>query len=611
MAELIAQSDNSNHRWRRRLDREVPVWLGRSGSWSVPWDGMVSRRHARLVWNGEHLQVERLPEAGNPIFHRGQRVDDFSLTPGDFFVIGETTFTLAQSAVGATMQMPDPAREQLFSRQVLNEVKFRDAEKRLAILSDMPSLIEGAKSDQELLIRLVNVIFGGVDRAISVAVVEVPAEGQGERRSVEVLHWDRRFAQGESFQPSQRLIQSAVQKQQSVLHIWEDPQALEALTVIDGAHDWAFVTPVASVEPQGRKLAIYVSGLLTSGRQPVDSISSIASSLKEDIKFTELAASIAGSLVALQQVRDAQLSLRSNVPASLWHVWQDSESTANGPNWQELTCVFCRWVWPGRPVERESEWETRFRQASRLSQAMSAAMLQRGGVLGASRGETVMGFWGWPVLRQQPATEGLATALELVQQWEGLASWGNADDQPPTLQIGVVTGMGMAGTMGAGQWSKPTVLGPVVDRGHDLSDCWERCDSKVHSAIVLDGATRQRVWEESQRIADGQTPTATTGDSGQSIAASDTVAEEATGGSARAARRAAVRTGSGNPPSERWGEALCSETIDRLRWGMQIYQMEPVTRPVPVSDSDPSGDAASGRAGLDDAATIYRLVTQW
>ena len=83
------------------------VVLGRSGrGWAVPWDAQVSRHHARLRWNGYRLEVRRDPDARNPVYLRGQEVAQFELQPGEHFVIGQTTFTLADQRVTLTTAAP-------------------------------------------------------------------------------------------------------------------------------------------------------------------------------------------------------------------------------------------------------------------------------------------------------------------------------------------------------------------------------------------------------------------------------------------------------------------------------------------------------------------------
>lgn len=488
MAELIAQSEDGQHRWRRPFDRDVPIILGRTVGWTLPWDRTISRRHARLLWSGESLQVEQLPDASNPIFYQGREVAELTIHPGDYFVIGQTTFTLAQSAVGATLQMPDPAREQLFSRQVLNEVRFRDAEKRLAILGDLPDLIAGAVDEQELLVRLVNVVFGGVDRAVSVAVVRTEAstprepEEESSARKVEVLHWDRRHAEGQAFQPSQRLILSAIRRQQSILHIWEDPQTLEALTVIDSSHDWAFVVPLSGA--QNRNWAIYVSGLLSGSHRAIDSISSIASSLKEDIKFTELVASIVGSLMGLQDLRARESGMRTNMSPQVWnHLRCESDDRVHQPRWQKVTCLFGRLQWVAGTnedtgTEKASLWEQRFQWAGTICREMTTAVLEHGGVMGASRGETLLGFWGWPDDNPQAcqsACRAVKTLVDRFLQWQKTVP-GNGDSA--SLRLWLVKDDALAGPMG--DQNKPTVMGPVVEQWHHMESLYPLPSSEVN-----------------------------------------------------------------------------------------------------------------------------------
>jgi adenylate cyclase len=95
MADLIAQGGEAQQRWRRTLRVGEHFTLGRdAGTWSVPWDGRISRRHAELCWQGGKLEVHRLPDARNPIFVAGEEAQQFELAPGGHFVIGNTTFSL-------------------------------------------------------------------------------------------------------------------------------------------------------------------------------------------------------------------------------------------------------------------------------------------------------------------------------------------------------------------------------------------------------------------------------------------------------------------------------------------------------------------------------------
>ena len=180
------------------------VLLGRTaGEWSVPWDEQLSRRHAQLTWSGGRLHVCRMRTARNTIFVGGEAIEEADLRPGDSFVSGDTTFTVTDEKPEVESNAPPPMAEQVFRVQDLQQVTYRDADRRLDILSRLPELIAGATSDAELFIRLGNMLLAGIPQAEVVAVVSC---GPGPSPQIEVLYWDRRTAFGDSFRPSQRLV---------------------------------------------------------------------------------------------------------------------------------------------------------------------------------------------------------------------------------------------------------------------------------------------------------------------------------------------------------------------------------------------------------------------
>ena len=125
--------------------------LGRCGGvWAVPWDQHISRQHVRLQWTGERLEVIRLPDARNPVYFLGKEQTQFSLRPGEHFVISRTTFTLADQRVSVTAHARQPVQQQSFSSEYLNQVQFRNPDHRLEVLSRLPQVTSGATGDREL-----------------------------------------------------------------------------------------------------------------------------------------------------------------------------------------------------------------------------------------------------------------------------------------------------------------------------------------------------------------------------------------------------------------------------------------------------------------------------
>ena len=202
MAYLIAQGPQRQDRWRRKLPAEEVVLLGRGeGTWAAPWDTRISRRHARLLWQDDQLQVTADPEATNPIFYLGQPTRNCQLRLGEHFVIGATTFTLVDHQVKVSLELPHPVTEQVFPAEYLRHLAFRDARQQIEALSRLPELVAGADSDQELCLRLVNLLLTGISRARDVAVAYCDPMDPSSA-DIEILHWDRAAASSESFQPS-------------------------------------------------------------------------------------------------------------------------------------------------------------------------------------------------------------------------------------------------------------------------------------------------------------------------------------------------------------------------------------------------------------------------
>ena len=159
MADLIAQGTDTTNRWRRTLSIDTSYDLGRTAEFPVPWDPQVSRQHATLRSDGRELRVSRCENARNPIFFQGQPSDSFSIRPGEHFVIGSTTFTLSDEQIHVTQDAPNPMTEQAYRAQYLRQVHYRDADKRINVLGQLPEIIATANSDTELFVQLANVLL--------------------------------------------------------------------------------------------------------------------------------------------------------------------------------------------------------------------------------------------------------------------------------------------------------------------------------------------------------------------------------------------------------------------------------------------------------------------
>jgi adenylate cyclase len=508
MPDLIAQGPEQRDRWRRKLAPGAKQVIGRSaGAWSTAWDERISRRHVEVVWHEGRLHVSAFSDARNPVFFRGHRCDTFSLRPGDHFVIGQTTFSLVDEKAAIAADVPRPSHERTFTVEELRSAPFRHADRRIEILSRLPEIISGSASDQEMLVRLVNLLLSGVERASAAAVVEVRGQrtedtGQetedrrhllslelripspespappSTRQSAIVLHWDRRHLAGGDFHPSERLIRQAIESGTSTAFVWSADQqrASGEFTVSEGI-DWAFCVPVAGTTCAG--WALYVTGSFADelpGKSPAD-----AESLRDDVKFAELTAATLAGLRESHVLARRQASLSQFFsPVVLDAVGSQDADDVLAPREANVTVLFCDLR--GFTEESERSAGDLFELLARVSRAlgiMTHHILAEGGVVGDFHGDSAMGFWGWPLAQDDAVERACRAALRIR------AAFTEQSSAEFRVGIGIASGRAVAGKIGSTDQVKVTVFGPVVN----LASRLETMTKQLRASILIDPPT--------------------------------------------------------------------------------------------------------------------------
>lgn len=482
MPDLIAQGPEPHHRWRRKLPVDSVCLLGReAGHWSTPWDEHISRRHANLRLRNGKLEVEAIPEATNPIYVRGRTKKSFSIGAGEHFVIGATTFTLVNEQVTLNAQERQPIDEQTFKPGHLRRLRFRDAQGKIDALSRLSEIVSGAADDQELFVRLVNMLLAGAPSATAAAIVSCQ-NPQAEDPHTEVLQWDRRLLSGQDFSPSKRLICRAVASGESVVHVWSgDGQASGgAFTETENA-DWAFCTPIAGVACRG--WALYVTGRFVEHEEVQEGVEA----LRDDMKFAEVAAATLSNLCQQRLLERKEASLRSFFsPLVLDTLAGRDPDEALAPREAEVSVLFCDL----RGFSRASEQGAAdlFGLLNRVSGAlgvMTRHILAEGGVVGDFHGDAAMGFWGWPLSQPDAAERACRAALGIRADFAAAAEGGDAALADFRVGIGVATGRAVAGKIGTIDQVKVTVFGPVVN----LASRLEGMTKVLRAPILVDEAT--------------------------------------------------------------------------------------------------------------------------
>ncbi len=497
MADLIAQGNEPQHRWRRPLPAGERVSLGRGeGGFAVPWDKKVSRQHAELRWHDGVLLIRRLPQARNAITFRGHEHETFEIKPGEQFQIGETTFTLADDRVDIDPQIPPPLERRTYAFQDIQAARYRDADLRIDVLSRLPNLISGADDDGELFIRLVNMLLAGIPRADGAALVAVEPGGK-DRPKIQVLSFDfRRPNQGGSFRPSEQLILESMRQGKSVSYVWggsEDPSDVPEFTMTGGI-DWSYCTPVIGEDPEG--WAIYVFGRF--GFDALGGPPSVNSpDLLADLKFTELVASILAALRQVRRLQQKQAVLTQFFsPVVIESLAGADPEVVLAPRKTDVSVLFCDL----RGFSRESERNADdllglLERVSKALRVMTYHIMDTGGVVGDFQGDAAMGFWGWPIDSGDSARRACLAALEIRAQFEANARRQGHPLANFKMGIGIASGPAVAGKIGTVDQAKVSVFGPVVN----LASRMEGMTKILHAPILLD--------ETTARLARAQLPT--------------------------------------------------------------------------------------------------------
>jgi adenylate cyclase len=480
---LVAQGLEPRQRWRETLTEGRPYVLGRDAEsdLAVAWDPHVSRRHAQLAVNDGHLVVEKLPTANNAVYFNGADVPRFTVGDGERFVIGMTTFSFERTPEIAGSPSAGPVEEVTFDRQELKKVRFRDADRRVDVLTRLHEVIWGARTESELLERLTNLILAGVGNAEAVAIVEVDERGQPRTR-----HWDRRREAAGTFHPSSRLIDDSLRRRRrSVLHVWESAKLTDSKYTVSADFDWAFCTPVT--DGAGPAWGIYVTGALERPFVPGQSSRTDGIFLEADVKFTELVAEIVSSVLRLNRYERQKSGLRQFfAPPILAALGDDLDTALLEPRECDVTVLFCDLRGFSQKAEAAAgDLKGLLDRVSRALGVMTNQILKHGGVTGDFQGDAAMGFWGWPFASPESPIAACRAALGIRAAFR--ETFGRVDHPLGSFQvgIGVAHGRAVAGKIGTSEQVKVTVFGPVVN----LASRLEGMTKQLRVPIVLDEVT--------------------------------------------------------------------------------------------------------------------------
>jgi adenylate cyclase len=440
----------------------------------VNWDRLISREHADLNWHDGQLQVSCLEKATNPIVSDGESYRELKIDVGGEFLIGATRFRLIESAGpddSSQMAMSDDepvAGLQTYQSDELNEFEFSDPTRQMDMLARLPKIISGSTSDEELAGLLVDVLLETIPAGVAAAVMrydgdvadtlENPlASGFDPSRPAMMRVATRDDYEGR-FKPSRRMISSALQASQSVLHIWDGDEGNGNFTV-SGSLDWAFCTPIKTDELGGWCLYVSGQGSESSG------VLIDEDTLKGDLRFVELVAQFIGSIRHVRLLEEQKTQLSSFFSPRIMDNLLDANSTSLAPAQLDISVLFC----DVRGFSRKSELlkDDLFQLLATVKNAlglMANGIVESDGAIADFQGDAALGFWGWPMPLPEGPVPACRAALSIVDAFDNKLNCDGLLDGF-SVGIGIAHGEAIAGEIGTDKQAKIGVFGPVVNQG--------------------------------------------------------------------------------------------------------------------------------------------------
>jgi adenylate cyclase len=296
------------------------------------------------------------------------------------------------------------------------------------------------------------------------------------------------------------LILEALRERKSLVHVWRGTTDAggPAFTASDEA-DWAFCVPVDADACRG--WAIYVAGRFSreeyEGRHPSD-----PHDLRDDLKFTELAATTLGNLRSMRILERSHAGLSHFFsPVVLEVLAGEDPEQVLAPQETCVTVLFCDLRGFSRKAEQSADdlWGLLNRVSQSLG-VMTRHIREQGGVVGDFHGDSAMGFWGWPLKQDDTIERACRAALGIRAEFAAAARRDGHALSDFRIGIGIATGRAVAGRIGTVDQVKVTVFGPVVN----LASRLEGMTKTLRAPILLDQATaqviRQRVPVDRARV---------------------------------------------------------------------------------------------------------------
>lgn len=481
---LTISGRESSQRLQKILEEGQTVRVGRAAKlgWEIPWDPMISREHADLAWVDGRLRVECLVQARNPIVYRGKPVHEAQIAPNEWFQIGHTTFhasclveqggrtrAAGTDHVEFCLEENREGSERAYSPADLRKVAFRNTERQMELLDQLPDKISESHSDDDLGTMLSQLLLDAIPNALAIAVAhfdetELPADVSQidafpKPLSMRVQTRDKFEGR---FNPSRRMILKCLKTQSSVLHVFDT--ASESQFTVNAGLGWAFCAPIKAESSTGWCLYVSGQGASHGGLVVTDN------DLLGDLRFTQLVAQFIGSIRQVRMLQEQKTQLSSFFsPKVIEGLTTGNSKEILNPAEREISVLFCDVRGFSKKAEAlQSDLLTLLRSVSAALGVMAGGIVERDGAIADFQGDAALGFWGWPIELEEGPVPACRSALAIYRAFRKGVLQTDSLLFGFSIGMGIAHGRALAGQIGTNQQSKVGVFGPVVNQGSRL-----------------------------------------------------------------------------------------------------------------------------------------------
>ncbi len=445
-----------------QLQEGVECVLGASpkADCPVPGEPHLSRRHVVIKLAGDRLAVERLPGASNPVLFKGQSIERFQMSSGDFFVIGSTAFHLL-SATATTSEKASapagpteaaPAYQFTLGANDLRARGGREDRMRLLDLMELPEVLR-TKTRADFYVYACGLLRLATG-AHWVRVLKM--EGEEPFILAEDANVDRVTAKP----MSRTLLATAIKDSpQPVTYCWSHPLGRALAATAHEGVDWA-ISCAMSV-PGEAPILYYLAGATGAdvGFAGFDTRSGASTFLRDTARLVGLVADTIGRAISLQKVEVWQTRLRRFFSGKLVSKILEADAAVElGPRIAEASVMFFdirgfSLLTEGN-LQRILEYEGELR---RVLTVMTQCIYDHDGVVLRYMGDGILACWNVPYQVAHHVESACLAALQMVEQMNKVTDgW--------ACGIGLGVGDVVAGSLGSEQVYAYDILGAVANQ---------------------------------------------------------------------------------------------------------------------------------------------------